>query len=146
MSKIEKLLENYFQGDKYQYKIYVDKDIEIDKNIIKEFIDYCLEFLKISNETENLKIVFSSKKEKFETFAFYDFQNKIAAVYCEGRATLDIFRSMAHELVHYKQDINNEITPDQSQEGNDGVPIENEANALAGVIMRGFGRMHKELY
>lgn len=33
-----------------------------------------------------------------------------------------------------------------TQAGNTGSEIENEANAKAGVIMRKFGKMHSEIY
>jgi len=128
------------------FDIYIDEDIEIDEKIVHEFIDFCLTFLKIEDSTERLKVVLSSDKEAFQTYAFYNPNKKLAAVYAINRATLDIFRSLAHELVHFKQDLNNEISDEQGGDENDGVPIENEANAVAGVILRKFGREHKDLY
>lgn len=146
MNLIENLLEDYFKKSGYKYKIFIDNGIDYDKSLIKEFVDFCLEHLDITDETEDLKVVFSNEKEKFTTYAYYDLNNNIAAVYCPGRAILDVMRSLAHELVHYKQDLKGEITVDQTSHENDGVPIENEANSIAGVIMREFGRKHKELY
>ncbi len=32
------------------------------------------------------------------------------------------------------------------KDGSDGSPIENEANSLAGVIMRQYGKLHPEIY
>ena len=49
----------------------------------------------------------------------------------------DVLRSLAHELTHFKQDINDELEPDS---GSTGSPAENEANATAGVIMREFNK------
>lgn len=143
---IEELVDNYLNGTKYKYKIFIDPDLSLDKQILKEFIDFCLEFLKIENDVNQLKIVFSSEKKDFTTYAYYDFKNKIAAVYCKDRALLDCLRSLAHELVHYKQDIKQEIAIEDVSIDNDGVEIENEANSIAGVILRKFGRLHKELY
>jgi hypothetical protein len=31
-------------------------------------------------------------------------------------------------------------------DGEDGSPIENEANAVAGIIIRKYGKLHPELY
>ena len=127
------------------FKTYIDDEIPFDKNIIDEFVTFCLKFLKVPT-SKDLKVVLSSDKEKFATYAFYDIEKKLAAVYCTGRGIIDCMRSLAHELVHYKQDINGEIKNDQVSPDNDGVPIEDEANAKAGVIMRKFGRLHPELY
>lgn len=148
MDIVKTLVENYFTEDKKenQYKIYFDNQVDMKEDLAQEFVDFCLDHLKIADETTDLKIVFSDDKDSFTTYAFYLPDNKVAAVYCPGRSILDIFRSLAHELVHFKQDIKGEITPEQTSESNDGVPIENEANAVAGIIMRKFGRLHKELY
>jgi hypothetical protein len=35
---------------------------------------------------------------------------------------------------------------DAAKDGSDGSPIENEANAVAGVIIRKYGKIHPELY
>jgi hypothetical protein len=56
-----------------------------------------------------------------------------------NRQPVDILRTLAHELVHAKQDSEHvEI------DGSTGSEHENEANALAGVIMRHFNQMHPE--
>ena len=128
------------------YKLYVDEGFDFNPDVVKKFIDFTLSFLGLNDENHNLKIILSVEKDKFMTYAFYDIKNKIAAVYCEGRAILDYLRSLAHELVHYKQDIRNEIPSEEVSEGNDGTNIENEANAVAGIIMRKFGRENKNLY
>ena len=33
-----------------------------------------------------------------------------------------------------------------AEDGNDGSDIENEANAVAGIIMRKYGKLHPEIY
>jgi hypothetical protein len=53
----------------------------------------------------------------------------------DGRHPIDILRTLAHELVHYRQMKEGKITDDSGQTGSDE---ENEANAEAGVIMRNF--------
>jgi hypothetical protein len=143
---IREFVDNYLNKNEFKYKIFIDQDIDFDKALIKEFVDFCLEYLGIQDETKLLKVVLSSQKNPFTTYAFFNLQSKIAAVYCKDRAILDCFRSLAHELVHYKQDIKGEISNDQVSVENDGNEIENEANSIAGIIMRKFGRLHKELY
>ena len=58
-----------------------------------------------------------------------------------NRHPVDILRSLAHEMVHYKQMING-----QSIQGHTGSRHENEANAKAGVVLRDYGKLHPELF
>jgi hypothetical protein len=53
----------------------------------------------------------------------------------------DVLRSLAHELTHFKQDINDELVPTS---GSTGSPSENEAHATAGIIMREVNKAHPE--
>jgi Zn-dependent peptidase ImmA (M78 family) len=48
---------------------------------------------------------------------------------------MDIYRTLAHELVHYKQKENG-----KEMNGNDGSEIENEANAVAAVLLRQYSQ------
>lgn len=54
-----------------------------------------------------------------------------------NRHPMDTLRTLAHELVHFKQFTQKELN---GQSGNTGSPAENEAHATAGVIMRNFGK------
>ena len=60
-----------------------------------------------------------------------------------NRHPLDILRTLAHELVHYKQDIEGRINQDSGETGSN---IENEANELAGIAMRHFNKQHPEFF
>jgi hypothetical protein len=53
----------------------------------------------------------------------------------KNRHPMDVFRTVAHELVHHKQNEEGRIT-NASKEGETGSPIEDEANYMAGRIMR----------
>jgi hypothetical protein len=75
--------------------------------------------------------------------SFGGYGNKHITVTLSNRHIMDVCRTLAHELVHYRQDLNNELTQDS---GNDGSPHENEANAQAAVIMRKWGKMHPNLF
>ena len=69
--------------------------------------------------------------------------NRDIKVLSKDRALVDILRSVAHELVHAKQHEDGRLTPGC---GDDGHPIENEANSLAGIIMRKFQRANRDVY
>jgi len=60
-----------------------------------------------------------------------------------NRHIMDVLRTLAHELVHYKQDTMGVL---RSDSGEDGSEHENEANAKAAVIMRLWGKMNPELF
>lgn len=70
-----------------------------------------------------------------QTFGGYNPSEKSIKVITKNRHPMDIFRTVAHELIHHKQNLEGRIK-DVQQEGSDGSPIENEANSFAGVLMR----------
>jgi len=127
------------------FKFHKDKEVNFNERLCREFVRFCLAHLKVKDPSA-LTVVISADKEMFKTFAFYSMDTKVAAVYGLNRHVLDVFRSLAHELVHFAQDLRGDISQEQVGDDNDGVDIENEANATAGVIMRKFGRLHSELY
>jgi Zn-dependent peptidase ImmA (M78 family) len=59
-----------------------------------------------------------------------------------NRHPMDIFRTLAHEFVHYKQHIEKGI----QRSSKAGSPTENQANAKAGELMRKYGNLHPELF
>ena len=60
-----------------------------------------------------------------------------------NRHPIDILRTLAHELTHFKQYLNDQLGPNS---GETGSPEENEAHELAGVIMRHFNKMHRHYF
>ena len=69
-------------------------------------------------------------------------EQKIMVV-VHNRNMVDILRTLAHEMVHHMQNQDDRLDP---KSGEDGSPEENEANSLAGVIMRQFGRNNPHIY
>jgi Zn-dependent peptidase ImmA (M78 family) len=55
----------------------------------------------------------------------------------------DILRTLAHELVHRKQEEDGRL---DINSGKTGSPIEDEANAMAGVLLRNFGKINNSIY
>jgi hypothetical protein len=70
-------------------------------------------------------------------------QEEKIMVVVHNRNMADILRTVAHEMVHHMQNLDNRLNP---KSGEDGSPEENEANALAGVMMRKFGRENEHIY
>tara|TARA_R110000796_G_scaffold46462_15_gene112275 strand:+ start:519 stop:899 length:381 start_codon:yes stop_codon:yes gene_type:complete len=75
------------------------------------------------------------------TFGHYEPDDDTITLQISNRQILDILRTLAHELVHSSQ--RNELEADS---GETGSPHENEANAVAGKIMRGYAQAHPELF
>ena len=58
-----------------------------------------------------------------------------------ARLTADWYRTLAHELVHHTQRDSGKVL-----DGADGSDIENEANSLAGKILREYGRLNPQIF
>ena len=73
-----------------------------------------------------------ASKDTHKSLGGFNPQTKeIYVVPTENRLTADICRTIAHELVHRKQDEMG-LLKDPIKDGQDGSPIENQANAVAG--------------
>lgn len=111
------------------------------KSIVGEFIKYAASELGLKSlPTINLQ---TDNKRSVHHSSFGGYLNQSIDITMSNRHVMDVCRTLAHELVHYRQDLNNELTNDS---GRDGSPHENEANAQAAVIMRQWGKMHPELF
>ena len=111
---------------------------------IGEFIKFAIKNLEIQNPPRNLSLSYDTNKAKeMRSFGYFDPNNNKIWVYCANRNMADILRTLAHELVHRKQDEDGRISYESGKTGSD---IENEANARAGVLLRDFGKQHEEIY
>jgi len=81
--------------------------------------------------------------KEFQAFGGFFPEEQRIELNTAGRHTMDVLRTLAHELVHYKQSLR-EPLPENA--GDTGSPYENEANALAGVMMREYGRANSHLF
>ena len=113
------------------------------RDAIKRFVSFAKKELDL-NSTPKVTIKRDSAySAENHTFGHFSPDDNSILLQVENRQMLDILRTLAHEMVHYKQNKNNELTPES---GEDGSEHENEANAQAGVIMRKYARMHPELF
>lgn len=109
---------------------------------VSDFINFAKKYLDIN---DNVKVVLAYKRTSdLSTLAYYNLDGYLK-VYVKDRAIMDICRSIAHELVHHKQNLDGRLK-DIAKDGEDGSELENEANAKAGEIMRKWGKLHPELY
>lgn len=113
------------------------------EKIIKEFLKFAKNFLDLDELPVINLIKDSSYSIQHHSFGGYSPNDKSINIMISNRHIQDTLRSTAHELVHYKQDINGDLKPDS---GEDGSPQENEANSTAAVILRKWGKLHPELF
>ena len=76
------------------------------------------------------------------TFGAYNPNNSEITLALADRHPSDILRTLAHELVHFAQGQRNELHDNSGDTGSDH---ENEANAVAGIIMRIFSKRNPDL-
>jgi hypothetical protein len=103
----------------------------------EDFLPIVMQELKL---TKLPKITLQKKIEDSEqpTFGMFNEQKNIIHLGVDGRHPLDILRTLAHELVHFKQGTEHQL--DSPDSGVTGSPQENQANAHAGIIMRRFNK------
>lgn len=113
------------------------------QDIIEEFIQFCKEVLNIQ-EIPNIE--FTNDRDwavDKRSFGMYNPESDHIEVYIGNRNLADILRTLGHELVHHRQRELNMIKPDSGKKGSN---IENQANSLAGIMMRDFGKNHDMIY
>ena len=115
-------------------------EVAMNKDNVHEFIKFAKNALQLK---EKVSVKLLEKRHENMTAACYDPNTNEISIYTKGRAYADICRSIAHELVHQKQNELGVLEVDSGQTGSD---IENEANACAGIIMRNFGEVVENLY
>ena len=109
------------------------------ENIVHTFLPFVKKELKIK---ELPKIHFVNKPNFAKKIAaFGQIKDNRIVIDIAGRQTMDILRTVAHELTHYRQHL-------RGINGNShaGSFTENEANKLAGTIVRKFGEKHSDLF
>jgi hypothetical protein len=109
--------------------------------LVKDFVRFTKIKLNIRNDIPVELIYDLEFSRKYSSFACIMTDSKQIYVSVINRHPVDILRSLAHEMVHYKQMIDG-----QNIQGHTGSRHENEANAKAGVVLRDYGKMHPELF
>ena len=108
-------------------------------NHLNSFLDFCCDKLSIKDKP-SLKFKEPTDQGEQPSFAAYAPGAREVHVMSKNRHPMDIFRSVAHELVHHKQNEDGRIGKDIAKEGATGSDIENEANSRAGELMRWYGK------
>lgn len=108
--------------------------------IFKKFMPIAMHYLKLKN-LPKMKFTPHVGDQAQPTFGVYDNSEKTLHVALANRHPNDILRTIAHELQHFKQDSEHQLNPES---GTTGSPEENEAHAMAGIVMRHFNKQYPE--
>jgi len=112
--------------------------------ILHDFVRFAAEHLELKT-LPKFDFVFDSKKSvEHKSFGGYQPGAEHITITVKNRHINDICRTLAHEMVHFKQDLNDELADDAA--GSTGSPQENDANAQAAVIMRNWGKRNPHYF
>lgn len=108
--------------------------VETLHSAMRDFLPLAMKELGLE-QLPTIKIVRNLRNADQPTFG--TFAGTRVTLGINGRHPVDILRTLAHELVHFRQMQNNQL---KHGSGETGSNEENEANSVAGVIMRNFSK------
>ena len=110
--------------------------------VINKFLHFASDYL--NTDRPKIKLLNGPEfTQTYHSFGGYHPGEENIQIVVYNRNMADILRTLAHEMVHRMQHLDNRLGPNS---GDDGSPEENEANALAGVMLRQFGRENPGIY
>jgi Zn-dependent peptidase ImmA (M78 family) len=111
------------------------------ESILKRFVIFLKRELQLTYDIPVVLIDDTDFAKRIAAFGEISDRNVIQLSII-NRHPMDIFRTLAHEFVHYKQHV------EKGSRGSNkpGSITENQANAKAGEIMRKYGSLHPELF
>lgn len=117
-------------GDPHTYKV------------LHKLIAYAAKKLKI-RKLPGIDITDEIRSSGQPTFGTFDPETNTISVAIANRHVMDSCRTMAHELVHHRQ---RELGMLKPGDGDTGSDMENQANSVAGIIMRKFAELNPDLF
>jgi len=112
--------------------------------ILLDFIRFAAKDLELDSLPKFDFVFDSGRSIEQKSFGGYMPGGEHITITVKNRHIMDVCRTLAHELVHYSQDLKSELDDDDA--GSTGSPQENEANARAAVILRNWGKKHPEYF
>ena len=112
---------------------------------INNFVEWATNKLKLAKRPAVKLITTLEYAKQKATLGGYSPETKDILTVTDGRLIADILRSVAHEMVHRKQDEIG-LLKNSVEDGKTGSNIENQANSIAGVLLRDYGKKNREIY
>lgn len=110
--------------------------------LAKEFIKFAAKELHLKALPKSIKFEGDEYAAQHLTFGTYHLSSDEIVVVKGSRHPVDVLRTLGHELVHHKQ----REEGNTAMNGNTGSDAENEANAVAGVLMRKFREIYPSIF
>lgn len=106
-----------------------------------DFIRFCIAELGISTSPNIVIGDDHLKAQEHRALGYYSPAHNHIWVLRGYRVPADWYRTLAHELVHWRQREEGRVL-----DGADGSEIENEANSKAAILLREWGRRDERIY
>ena len=119
----------------------VTEDTDVN-SVAQEFVKFAADRLKFQ-QLPHIDFVDHVAGAEHPTFGMYDSNTDTISIGTSDRHVMDIMRTLAHELVHHKQ---RETKPESQLDGGTASQDENQANSVAGTLMREFADQHPEYF
>ena len=103
---------------------------------LRDFLPIAVKHLKIK-ELPKIKLLGDVETDHMPSFGKFSNDDRTVHLGIKNRHPNDILRTLAHELTHYAQGEHGKLDADSWHTGS---PVEDQANAEAGVIMREFNK------
>jgi hypothetical protein len=103
---------------------------------LQDFLPFVMKLLKL-DKLPRISVHKTIETGDQPSFGGYNPEDGTIQLALKDRHPADVLRTLAHELVHFKQDQQGEL---DEQSGATGSNEENEANTKAGIIMRHFNK------
>ena len=109
-------------------------------DMLPHFLPLAMDVLQIEH-LPKIKLMKRIEDKNQPTFGKFVNEKQTIFVALADRHPNDILRTLAHELTHYKQGVEHNLS---AGSGRTGSPEENEAHEIAGIIMRRFNKSHPQ--
>lgn len=107
---------------------------EMTLSLLVKYLKHAVKELGIEDKEIKIRLLGANPKEPITTGA-YSPMDKTCASIIGGRHFVDWCRTLAHELTHFRQDVQGKLNKPHPEIGGD---IEDEANVMSGRITKYF--------
>ena len=126
------------------FREYVNEQAMLEnvKSHLDDFIQFACDYLEIDPPPIELVPVKEDARQNSSFGGYMPALGRIRVNVAE-RHRVDVYRTLAHELVHHRQNLDGRLDENSGDTGSD---IENEANAVAGIIMRNYAKRNSNIF
>jgi len=125
--------------EEFTYRVHFNRGVlwtDYQKKLLRKFMIFTRKGLGLK---EPVEIYLLNKRKDNMTTGAFDIETKKIFVLAKDRHHADVFRSIAHEMVHFFQKERG-IVKSGKKIPEVGGKIEDQANAIAGQVVKYFGR------